>query len=163
MADALNNCLIAFEDALLAAIQVGAAAFKTVKSYAGEFEVEEGRMRIQAEQLPAVCAMLVAQRFDRRSGERVRRTEWLLLVAARNLRSQAEAVKGGAAGEPGLYDLLEQLVAAVDGGQFPDVSAVPALVTDVDGLLISSDVALYQVSLSAELSESEAQSEPQSQ
>jgi hypothetical protein len=89
-----------------------------------------------------------------RPDARVRRFQLRLLVSCRNLRGRAEAVKGADLdGEGGANELIEQLIAALDGRRFPDASARPLLVEDVEPILIAEDACQYDLGSSVQISE----------
>jgi len=130
-----------FEEGLLERLEA-VPALRTVRSYAGE--LAEAIEEIQSEALPAAFTLYAAAAIDRPDADtRRRRVQWVVLLAARNLRTEAEARNDA-------LDLVEAITGALDGVRLPDATASPAEVTD--HLLVGAfggGLLVYQVNLEA--------------
>lgn len=108
------------EDALINAVKSAQGlgySIRTVASYGGEF-ADEWAVVFKA--LPAVWVTFAGSGAPKRLGEKKWRVPavFTVLVGARNVRGEMASRRGGAAGEVGTYQMLQDIRALVLGQDF---------------------------------------------
>ena len=147
-----NNVLTEFDDGLIRLLKSDVTDLKTVKPFEGE--IADALEEVLRERMPAAFTIYTGSRIERTDENlRVRLAEWVIIIAARSLRSKEDAARGRA-GKLGAYDLLQRVTSAIDGARIPDDKAMPLEVT---GELLAdtpgAEHAVYQVTVSAEHAE----------
>lgn len=115
----------------------------TLKGYEGELSsVEE--LKAALPRLPGVLVTYAGSRFlpDEGGGGRLERMTWTVLVAAKSLRSKAEAKEGG-------YALLDGVKAAM-WGEIVAPGVTPAELTRREVVFQDSGLAVYAATFEIE-------------
>lgn len=114
------NSITIIEDEIISALTAAltgpdTAQVKTLKTYGGELSGED--IQEVAKRLPAVFVVYNGSRYESHGGDRIETIRYVLIVADRSLRSEAEARRGLDL-NPGTYKILNDCRTALFGRDF---------------------------------------------
>lgn len=133
------------ENAIIARLRSEIPYLRTCGSLAEFLASDIEQIEELAPLLPAAYVVYGGGRFDHKmSGIQDRRMTFLVVVVVRNLRDN-EAVRHGRAGEKGIYDLLEDVRAALTDTDC-GIEIDPLLPEAEEPIAGTTDLAVYGIS-----------------